>query len=118
MIAAVLFRACEGRAKLLGSRCGACAAHAFPPRRFCGACAGGEQHEVELSGGGTVRGFTEVGAPPAGFSEPYLLATVDLDEGPRVLGLLLNEPVGSNRVIAVPHPVRDGEPGFAFDRAA
>jgi uncharacterized OB-fold protein len=118
MIAATLIRPCGERVRLLGSRCATCGDHAFPARRICAACTAGVHEPVELSGAGTLRGFTAVQVPPAGFAAPYLLATVDLHEGPRVLGPLLSEPAGSDRVVAIPHPVRDGEPGFAFDFGA
>jgi uncharacterized OB-fold protein len=114
MIAASLCRVEGTRARLLGSRCDRCGDHAFPARVHCASCGTAAHAETALSGAGTVRGYTEVCLPPHGFREPYLLATVDLDEGPRVIGMLVERPPADNRVMAIPHAVRDGELGFAF----
>ncbi len=110
-----LFTVAAGAVRLRGSRCPACGTVAFPERAVCGACACRALQPAELSGEGRVHAFTTVRTPPAGFDQPYLAAVVDLDEGPRVFGMLTAEPSGDDRVRAVPAPVRNGQPGFAFE---
>jgi uncharacterized protein len=110
-----LFGVAAGAVRLRGSRCPACRAMAFPGRVVCGACGCRSLDPAELSGLGRVHAFTTVHTPPAGFDRPYLAAVVDLDEGPRVFAMLTAEPGRGRRVRAVPAPVRDGRPGFAFE---
>jgi uncharacterized OB-fold protein len=49
---------------------------------------------IEATGKGTVYSFTETLVPSRGFEgrEPYLIATVELDEGVRLMSLLHNCP--------------------------
>lgn len=66
------------------------------PREFCLEC-GGPVEWTEASGRGTVYSYTEVcvqrGGSQVGFSEcfeaPYIVALVDLEEGPRVMTNIL-----------------------------
>jgi uncharacterized OB-fold protein len=79
----------EGRLAI--QRCGACGEHVFYARALCPHCHAGELEWVEASGRGTVHSFT-VARRPAGpwFADkvPYVVALVDLEEGPRLLGTL------------------------------
>jgi uncharacterized OB-fold protein len=109
-----LFRVDGDAVRLCGSRCPACGAAAFPARTVCGDCGHRSLEAAELSGRGRVHAATSVATPPAGFERPYLAAVVDLDEGPRVFGLLTADPGPAGRVRAVPAAVRDGRDGFAF----
>lgn len=79
------WRACaEGR--LLVQRCRACGAHQFYPRPFCLACQGADLEWTETAGEGTIYSITTVRIPVTDeLPPPYLLALVDLDEGPRLL---------------------------------
>jgi uncharacterized OB-fold protein len=74
--------------KLLIQRCLVCQRTQFYPRFFCAACAG-EVEWVEAAGLGEVHSFTIVrqnGTPPFASLVPYVLALVDLDEGVRMMG--------------------------------
>lgn len=74
--------------KLLIQRCVNCQRHQFYPRFFCGACAG-DVEWVQTSGNGQVHSFTIVrqnGTPPFDGLVPYVLALIDLDEGVRMMG--------------------------------
>lgn len=68
-------------------RCGSCGAHLFYPRELCSECLATDLHWVHVSGKGTVYSFTIAQQPthPA-FAEdvPYVIAIVELDEGPRL----------------------------------
>ena len=104
------------RVQLVGSRCVACGTFAYPARLVCSSCLGRNMAPVELSGRGTIRSWTRVELPPAGFDEPIMVADVVLDEGPSMFSLLAEEPDGGS-VEAIAHPVRDGAPGYAFRNA-
>jgi uncharacterized OB-fold protein len=91
----------EGR--LLVQRCQSCGNHQLYPRWRCLRCRG-QVAWVEAGGGGTVYSFTVI---RQNFSRsfrhliPYVVALVDLDEGPRVM---------SNLVGCDPADVRIGMP--------
>lgn len=72
---------------LLLPRCEHCDAVIWYPRAFCPACGSLDVTWVEASGRGTVYSFTVVrrGAPSYESAAPYVVAYVELEEGPRVL---------------------------------
>src|SRR3954447_12193764 len=74
--------------RLEGRRCTGCGALQFPAREACGACRGRELETFRFSGRGTVFSFAEVSQAPQGFSGPYLVALVELEEGIRVTAQL------------------------------
>lgn len=80
----------QQRYRLQGERCPHCGAFLFPPRDICPVCLEEARTEVALSGKGRVVAFTTVTQAPAGFEEqaPYVVALVELDEGPRVTAQL------------------------------
>ncbi len=53
-----------------------------------------EMKESSLSGRGKVATFTVIRYPPKGFEKqvPYIVALIDLDEGPRVIGRITANP--------------------------
>jgi uncharacterized OB-fold protein len=68
-------------------RCGKCADYIFYPRSLCPHCGGAELAWIEASGRGTVYSFTIARRPTMiGFQDevPYVIAIVELDEGPRM----------------------------------
>lgn len=75
--------AAEGR--LLLQRCVTCGSLQHYPRTLCAACWSGALAWQEATGLGTVAAFTVVhqpGHPAWRFAVPYVLALVELDEGP------------------------------------
>jgi uncharacterized protein len=76
--------------RLEGRRCKHCGALQFPPRAACGSCraTAAELEPFRFGGRGTVFSFAEVAQPPQGFSGPYLVALVDLEEGVRITAQL------------------------------
>lgn len=74
--------------RLEGQRCMTCDAVQFPPRSACSACRGLDLAMQRFSGRGTVFSFAEVAQAPKGFSGPYMVALIDLEEGVRVTAQL------------------------------
>jgi len=74
--------------RLEGRRCKRCGELQFPPREACGACRGRETEPNRVRGRGAVNSFAEVAQAPRGFSGPYLVALVELEEGVRVTAQL------------------------------
>jgi len=100
----------EGR--LIVQRCTACGAHQLYPRWRCVRCRG-QLEWVDAGGGGTVYSFTVI---RQNFSRsfrhliPYVVALVDLDEGPRLM---------TNLVGVEPDVVRIGmRVGVRFERVS
>jgi hypothetical protein len=75
------------RGELLIQYCPACDRFEFYPRPFCRQCAG-DLTWRQASGRGTIYSFTIVRqsrTPPFDQLVPYVVALVDLDEGPRMM---------------------------------
>ena len=74
--------------RLLLQRCGDCGAVRFFPRYLCTECGSDSVDWVEASGKGTVHSFTIVhraAFPAFQAMTPYVVALIDLDEGPRMM---------------------------------
>ncbi len=91
----------EGR--LVLPRCDACGELIWYPRLSCPFCASHSVTQTEVSGRGTVYSFTVVrrGSGPFRDAAPYVLAMVQLDEGPTMM---------TNVVDVDPATVTVGEP--------
>lgn len=79
---------------LLIKRCDACARPFFPPRHLCPFCWSDKVSWVESRGAGTVYSYTVIHrAPTPEFSGhvPYVVALVDLSEGPRVMANIIGD---------------------------
>jgi uncharacterized OB-fold protein len=113
--AAPVFEVDGAVVRLLGSDCPNCGAVAFPQRVVCVRC-GGPQTPHRLTGSGTVHSWTTLANPPHGFDRPIGYGCVDLDEGPRVLGLVGDGGlrIGTS-VQAVPARARHEAQGFRFE---
>ncbi len=105
--------------RLLIQRCTACGAHQFYPRPLCLACECGSLEWVDAAGTGTIYSLTTVRIPVTeDLKPPYLVALVDLDEGPR---LLTNIEADSARIgdrVIVGWRNRDGLPPVPVFRPA
>lgn len=86
-VSSVYWRAAaEGR--LLIQHCPACGQRQHYPRAVCTRCGGTPEWE-EASGRGTVHTFTVIrqnGAPGFRDDGPYVVAMIELEEGPRLMG--------------------------------
>ncbi len=76
--------------RLLGLKCQECGTITMPPKITCSKCQGTQLEVVQLSGKGTVQTFTTIFVPPEGreAEAPYVVALVELDEGPWLMGNL------------------------------
>jgi hypothetical protein len=75
------------RHELQIQHCGKCGAHIFYPRDVCPECFASDLQWVTVSGKGTVYSYTIARAPthPAFADDvPYVIAIVELAEGPRI----------------------------------
>jgi len=74
--------------KLLLPKCRTCEEVFFFPNNFCPSCLSDDIDWIEASGKGTVHTFSIVYRPPSPpFSgdTPYVVAMIDLEEGPRMM---------------------------------
>lgn len=86
--AGIFTAAADGSGELLGAACTACGRRYFPRRDRCPIC-GSDLAARSLGGRGTLYSFTVVRVrPPLGLPAPYAVGYVDLEDGPRVFGLL------------------------------
>lgn len=77
--------ACRER-RLVVQRCRACGRHQFYPRPFCLACESVELGWVPVSGAGRIYSMTTIRVPvDPDLPPPYLVAIIELEEGPRLL---------------------------------
>ena len=82
----VPFWEAAARRDLVVQRCQACGHHQFYPRPFCLACESADVTWVRTVGTGTIYSMTTVHMQIAPeFEPPYVVAIVQLDEGPRLL---------------------------------
>lgn len=98
--AGAFFRA-AAHGELRLPRCRDCAAYAWPPTRRCRACGSDAIDWVRASGRGVVHTFTVVRQSPEPYFQakvPYVVAMIDLDEGPRLLSTLANCAVESVQI--------------------
>lgn len=113
------FWAAAERHELVMQRCEACRRMQFYPRPFCLACDHDRLSWTPVSGAGVVYSRTEIHmAPGPEFTPPYVLAVVQLNEGPRLVANLVNG------TAAIGDPVRvawrdraDGPPLPVFEPA-
>jgi uncharacterized protein len=74
-------------------RCDACANVYFPPRPFCPSCASRKVSVFNASGKGKLYSYVINHRPAApGFTPPYAIAIVELDEGPRMMSNIIDYP--------------------------
>jgi len=71
--------------KLLLQKCKACSNTYFPPRPFCKKCGSRDVEAFEASGKGVLYSYVIHHRPMPGFTPPYSIAVVQLEEGPRMM---------------------------------
>jgi len=89
----------EGR--LLIRKCAACQSLHFMPRYLCPVCWSDELEWIDSKGSGSVHSFTIIRrAPVSAFAArvPYVVALIELDEGPRMMANVLGEDALSVRI--------------------
>jgi uncharacterized OB-fold protein len=78
---------------LQGSRCETCGGIFFPVRKICPNCRReGKLSKIAFSGRGKVYTYSVIRVPPEGFEAftPYVVALVQLDEGPKVMSQIVD----------------------------
>ncbi len=80
----------DQRYRLQGTVCENCGQYSFPPRAVCPKCKSRNQKPFVFSGKGTVFSFTTIYQTIGAYQDkvPYLVALIDLDEGPRITAQL------------------------------
>lgn len=81
------------RYRMRGSKCATCSTPYFPPRIVCQKCRRkGKLEPMNFKGTGIVYSFTEISSPASGFEEqvPYVFAIIELDEGARITGQIVD----------------------------
>ena len=77
-------------------RCNSCGEHQFYPRGVCSHCQSSELEWREASGNGTIYSYSvNHRAPHPGFADdlPFVLAIVELEEGPRMMtNIVVSDP--------------------------
>ncbi len=73
-------------------RCDACAKAYFPPRPFCPTCASRKVSVFAASGRGVLYSYVIHHRSVPGFTPPYAIAVVQLDEGPRLMTNIVDCP--------------------------
>lgn len=69
--------------------CNSCSENYFPPRPFCPKCGSRDVKVVKASGKGRLYSYIINHLPSPGFTPPFTVAIVELDEGPRLMTNLL-----------------------------
>jgi len=83
------------RHELVLQKCATCGTIRYYPRALCPSCLSSETRYLRASGRGTVYTFTVTYQNQApGFRDelPYVMAYVELEEGPRILTNIVNTP--------------------------
>ncbi len=104
--------------RLVGTKCDSCGAEFFPPVYKCRKCGSEKLSDKEMPKEGKVLTYTKLYEPLPGFEAqaPFFLAVIELANGARVLGQVVDSPDDSVRTGAkVQSTVRrmrvDGESG-------
>lgn len=80
------------RGKLLGLKCKGCGNITTPPKMTCQECGGTDLEIVEVKKKGKIVTFTNVNVAPEGRQNevPYIIALVRLEEGPWIMGNMID----------------------------
>jgi len=72
--------------ELPGLKCRDCSGSIIPPNAVCPDCGSSKLESHSFSKKGTLKTFTIIRVGPTGFQAPYIVALAELEEGPWVLG--------------------------------
>jgi uncharacterized protein len=82
----------DGEYGLIGGRCTHCSRAVFPLRELCVHCLSPDSEPIPLCRDGAVYSYTVIHQAAPGFSVPYVLASVDLAAGVRLIGQVADPP--------------------------
>ena len=107
-----------GAGRLRLQRCRVCARFVFYPRSVCPHCMAADLEWVDASGTGVVHAFTVVHRAAPGFADeaPYVVALVELAEGPRMMTRLLGVAPGEAEIGMAVEVAIEGEPPLPYFR--
>lgn len=89
------WREIPNRYNLVGTKCENCNTYYFPPRTICPPCRRkGLIREYAFEGSGEIATYTIIYTAPESFTKmtPYVLAIVQLDEGPKLTAQIVCDP--------------------------
>jgi uncharacterized OB-fold protein len=89
------------RGELRLARCATCASVAWPPRSRCPACGAGDIEWIRACGRGVVHTFTVVRQASDPYFKaklPYVVAMIELAEGPRMMSNIVGCDVDAVRI--------------------
>ncbi|MCK5309849.1 MAG: Zn-ribbon domain-containing OB-fold protein [Thermoplasmata archaeon] len=95
MAIARFWRENDSRYNMYGKKCGNCDKTYFPPRDMCPKCrreSMGKMKKVQLTGKGKVISYSIVhdGLPEFHMQLPYTIAIIELEEGARITGQVVD----------------------------
>jgi uncharacterized OB-fold protein len=95
MTVARFWREQKNRYNLIGTKCGSCGRAFFPPRDICIDChrkSIGKMENLKLSGNGKIISYSIIheGSDNFKIQIPYAVAIIELDEGTRITGQIVN----------------------------
>ncbi|MDY7031555.1 MAG: Zn-ribbon domain-containing OB-fold protein [Thermodesulfobacteriota bacterium] len=76
--------------KFLGLQCKKCNDYTIPPKKVCMKCGSEDVDIVQVAGKGEIKTYTVIRVAPEGFEAPYIVAMVELVEGPWVMGNIID----------------------------
>lgn len=107
------FRQFLTESRLMASQCADCSELHLPPRAICPTCHGDHLEWRQLSGRGRLAAFTSIYIAPSAMSaagygreHPYLVAIVELEEGPKISARLLGLDAAQPEQITVGIPLQ------------
>jgi uncharacterized OB-fold protein len=83
--------------RLMGNKCEECGAEYFPPVYRCKKCGSEKLADAEMPRSGKILTYTQLYEPLPGFEDqaPMYLAIVELENGARVVGQVVDSPEDS-----------------------
>jgi acetyl-CoA acetyltransferase/uncharacterized OB-fold protein len=103
---AAFWEACAA-GRLAVPHCEDCDGAFLPPQRFCPRCLGNNVTLRPATGRGRLASYVVAARPIPGFDAPYVIALVELDEGPRLLTNLVDcDPDPETLAVGMPVEVR------------
>jgi len=104
--------------KLLGLKCKECGAITVPPKMVCRTCTSPDMDIVELGSKGKIVTFTTVNVASEGRQDevPYIIVLVELDEGPWIMGNLIDIDPAEATMEVIGKRVKMGHKVFPGDK--
>ena len=104
--------------KLLGLKCKECGTVTVPPKMACRKCASPDMEIVGLKGKGKIQTFTVNNVAAEGREDeiPYIIVLVELDEGPWIMGNLIDIDPSKATIELIDKRVSMGHKVFPGDR--